>query len=77
MPFTAKYDGRCSECGEEIEAGEQLEWVDTSSGRRAVHADECAERVEDKQDQRVKARPTCPDCWQTIAVNGSCGCDDS
>lgn len=77
MSFRARYDGRCAECGEEIAEGDLLEWVDTSQGRKAVHADVCADRVEDKNEQGKNARPTCPDCWQVIAVNGSCGCDDS
>ena len=77
MTFTAKYDGRCGECGEEIAEGDLLEWVDTARGRKAVHADECADRVEGKNEQGANQRPTCPSCWQVIAHNGSCGCDDS
>lgn len=76
MSFRARYDGHCGECGEEIAEGDLLEWVETDRGRKAVHSDECADRAEDKQSQRVKARETCPACWQEIALNGSCGCDE-
>lgn len=76
MSFSAKYDGRCGECGEEIAEGDLLEWVDTARGRKAVHADECADRAEDKQNQAMTKRPTCPDCWQVVSVSGACGCDE-
>lgn len=66
MSFKAKYDGRCSECGETIEAGDQLEWDDAD---RAVHAD-CT-----RYDIPEQAKPTCSKCWQVIATNGACGCD--
>lgn len=77
MSFTAKYDGRCSECGEEIAEGDLLEWVDTARGRKAVHSDTCADRAEGRNEQAKNQRPTCSACWQVVAHNGSCGCDDS
>jgi hypothetical protein len=75
MTFRAKYDGHCGECGEEIQEGEMLEWAETQRGRTVVHAD-CADSVIEAQ-KKLSKRETCPDCWQEIAVNGSCGCDDS
>jgi hypothetical protein len=68
MSFQAKYDGRCSECGETIQAGDTLEWDDSQAVRRAVHAD-CT------RYEGVLLKPTCSKCWQEIALNGSCGCD--
>ncbi len=68
MSFQAKYDGRCPECGDTIEAGDVLEWDDSQAARRAVHAD-CI------RYQNVLPKPTCSKCWQEIASNGTCGCD--
>ena len=62
--FTARYNGRCPACGEVITAGENLTWRDDE----AVHHG-CADREE------PPPRPTCPKCWQVVAVNGECGCD--
>lgn len=66
MPFTAKYDGLCHECKEPISAGDQLEWVEGSAVHVSCEPDAVRDRV---------ARPTCPICWETTAVNGACGCD--
>lgn len=78
MSFRAKYDGHCGECGDEIQEGDLLEWAETQRGRTVVHSD-CADKISDDpaRSQQSRKRDTCPDCWQEIAVNGSCGCDDS
>lgn len=64
--FRAKYDGRCAgACGEVITKGDEL----VADGGEVMHAD-CLPDDADPNPQR----PTCPDCWQIVAVNGECGC---
>lgn len=72
MTFIAKYDGTCAGCGEPISEGDRLEWADGPNGGRAVHED-CTEDLALAKDT---TRPTCPKCWQLVAVNGACGCVD-
>lgn len=65
--FEAKYDGKCATCGEVIRSGEKLTWDDDTAVHLGCLDGPSADRV----------RPTCPDCWEQVALNGSCGCDPS
>ena len=67
MAFIAKYDGRCTACKGDIYEGDSLDFADGS----VVHSD-C---LPDAMREEVP-RPTCPKCWQVIAANGACGCED-
>jgi hypothetical protein len=72
MSFKAKYDGWCSECGEPIREGDELEWGDEG---RVVHA-ECLPDAQSVKNARLGLdRPACPKCFQIPAANGQCGCD--
>lgn len=66
MTFVAKYSGRCAaECGDPIAPGAAVAYIDGA----LVH-DGCipADEVE------RAPRPTCPDCFTEIALNGACSC---
>lgn len=73
MSFTARLDGQCA-AGDRIRPGEEIERTDQPG--EYVHVD-CAEDYEAgvTSATRDNKRAVCPDCWQTVAVNGSCGCD--
>lgn len=64
MTFTAKYDGRCNECGETIYTGDHLDW----DGGQVIHTS-C---LPDDAKEHPK-RPTCPACWQELPLTGKCG----
>ena len=66
MSFKAKYDGRCSECAQDIFKDDELDWFDG----QVVHADCLPDAAKDKVE-----RPTCSKCWQVLSVAGACGCD--
>lgn len=59
--FEARFHGECDDCGEVIRPGQRIEY----RGGFTVH-------VEHEVSSR---RPTCSICWQTVAFNGTCGCD--
>lgn len=71
MSFTARFDGPCV-AGDRIVAGDEIERTDQPG--EFIHVD-CEEDAEAKNFPSTK-RPVCPDCWTTVAVNGSCGCDE-
>lgn len=64
--FSARYPGRCPECGEDIETGELLRWSDDGDAIHATH---------DPATAPAADRAPCPSCWQTPSVSGVCGCD--
>lgn len=69
MSWPARYEGKCAECGEAVEVGQQIEYADPpSAGWRRVQHVTCPESVE------PAARPTCPRCFMEIALSGECGC---
>lgn len=72
MSFTARLDGQCA-AGDRIRPGDEIERTDQPG--EYVHAD-CVEDYEAGVTDNVSKRPVCPDCWQTTAANGTCGCDD-
>jgi len=66
MRFTAKYPDRCAaNCGERIEPGDTVEYVDDD----LVH-EGCVPESEIERE----VRPVCPDCFTEIALNGACSC---
>lgn len=74
MSFTARLDGQCA-AGDRIRPGDEIDRTDQPG--EYVHVG-CIEDYENGVvDKSSKGRQVCPDCWQTVAVNGSCGCDDS
>lgn len=60
--FTAKYDGRCAECGDTIQAGDILCWDIAGA---AIHTD-CG--------KPETAAVVCPVCFIAKALNGECAC---
>lgn len=74
--FKAKYDGVCSECGDTIRKGDELEFVED---HQAVHA-ACTPEAQ-LAGNRVRGREhliqreTCPKCWTVKAANGACACE--
>ncbi len=49
MKITAKYDGRCGECGRRIDAGDEIEYID----KKAYHPD-CIEAEISLADDRKR-----------------------
>lgn len=66
MTFIAKYDGRCSPCGEVIETGDTLDWTEDG---QAVH-EACAL---DEAADTARPRDICPGCFIELPVIGTCG----
>lgn len=67
MTFTARYDGTCAaECGDRIHPGDHVRYVDD----QLVHFG-CFPK--DDEPERAP-RPTCPNCFTEIALNGVCSC---
>lgn len=54
-PFAAQYRGRCDECPDPIEVGEQIVWLD--DGTKAVAHAECV-----RPREIGTVRPPCPAC---------------
>jgi hypothetical protein len=63
MSFAAKYPGRCLDCGDRFDVGTRVVYSDS----RIVHVD-CGSEPE--------PRPVCTKCFTTIAINGTCGCEE-
>lgn len=74
MSLTARFDGQCA-AGDRIRPGEEIERTDQPG--EYVHSGCWLDYLDGVTSQTPKGNRTiCPDCWQTVAVNGSCGCDD-
>ena len=65
-PFTAKYRGRCYECSDAVEVGDEIVWAGDDT-RMVSHAG-CAEAVEVAAPR--PGPPPCPHCWTVHA--GEC-----
>ncbi len=60
--FEARFHGECDDCGEVIRPGQLIEY----RGGFTVHVTHGPAEI----------RPTCSICWQAVAFNGTCGCDE-
>lgn len=73
MSFAARYGGACAECPTEICEGDQIEVLNGLP----VHVECLPEEL--LSDEVVQPRrystATCPECWQTKALTGACGCE--
>lgn len=68
--FEAGFNGPCAaQCGEPIEAGQEVTWQDDGSRQRVAHAG-CLIVVE------KRAGEACNRCFTERAVNGSCACEE-
>lgn len=65
MTFEARYQGKCADCGESIEVGDEVQFTLTDD---LIHAD-C---VDDLRVGGVAERETCGKCWMIKP----CACDD-
>lgn len=63
MSFAAKYPGRCQDCGERFEAGDQI----TILHYGTIHADCNAAAPTPERPVTI-----CPKCW----LAQPCGCED-
>ena len=61
MTFTARYDGTCA-----AECGDRIHPVDD----QLVHVG-CFPKPDEPEPE---PRPTCPNCFTEIALNGACSC---
>lgn len=66
--FTARYPGRCANCPDGIEPGDQLVYDE----------DDLVIHVTCRTTPKVtgKAPEICPRCFLAKATNGACSCDD-
>lgn len=67
MTFAARYDGTCAaECENRIHPGDHVRYVDD----QLVHVGCFPKEPEPERTPR----PTCPNCFTEIALNGACSC---
>lgn len=64
--FPARFEGICVDCHQIIHVGHEIVRTDDAYSHAAC---EIAPPEPD--------RPVCTRCWQQIAINGACGCDQS
>lgn len=66
MSFPARFPGKCAaECGERIEPGDVVEYVDDQLVHEGCVPAPAVERA---------PREQCPGCFTEKAVNGACAC---
>ncbi len=72
MTFIAKYPGRCDDCRESINVGDQVEYKGLGDDRALVHA-VCDGPGEDQMSHldRAALLPVCTVCW----LVQPCGCE--
>lgn len=63
--FKAKYAGVCSSCDSPINVADEI----TYASNELVH-------IECPDDLATDDRGFCPKCFSTIALNGTCECDE-
>ncbi len=67
MTFTARYDGVCAaNCDMRIHPGDHVRY----EGDQLVHVG-C---FLPEDEPEPAPRPTCPNCFTEIALNGACSC---
>ena len=64
MTFTARYAGKCADCGELFPAGTPLQ-------RHHVTGEYSHEVCEPPEQPK---REVCPGCWLDRSITGECGC---
>lgn len=67
MAFPAKFKGKCATCGEPIEVGQMIRWVDVDESRKVEH-------VQCDPDSPFGLRAgerTCATCW--LVKTNACG----
>ena len=69
-PFTARFGGKCSACGEAIHPGDVIRYPDAHDGTGFEHVD-CAAII----SPEPMTGDVCPECWLTRSLSGECGCD--
>ena len=70
MGFEARYEGQCSECGERIHMGDEIEYASAATERPVLYVHTVC-----PGDPRVDLRPSeevCTVCW----LVKPCGCED-
>jgi hypothetical protein len=70
MSFRARYAGWCSVCKDDIEPGDEIEYVDD----RPAHVN--CDDVNFPRDPNIETPiDVCGVCFQAKATNGACGCE--
>ena len=72
--FTARYPGRCGDCKDQIDPGDEVTYALDDV---LVHADCLPDSIaRGLNPDKVAPAGSCFRCGFSYAVNGTCGCDD-